>query len=211
MTELPAEVPFDILSEEALNTAKEIIETELATSLNEKMNAVSNLTRTGSYASSLQVLAAENGIASKDGGSSMVYNGNSGWSQSTKHSAPVENSVVASLQLEFETIQNSLAVMKEKNDKIEKKLSVMNRGYAMRGEKFRADILQSFGDLQNARIEEAVYRMLQYHETAGGENRINNLRDEIDFLRKKEASLQKQFAGLLVQKRRLEIMEKHQA
>jgi hypothetical protein len=81
----------------------------------------------------------------------------------------------------------------------------MNGGYSKRAEKFREDILQNFAELQNARIEESVYRTLQSHEVQGGINRIEGLKEDIAGLRGEEALLQKRYGDLVVEKRRMAV------
>jgi hypothetical protein len=196
MEELPPEVPLDIIQEAALNAAKETIQTELDVIMNEKVASLLGDEKASSRDDAVLFLARENEQARKEGASDMLYK-DGAWSQSKGSGANID-----SLRLEFETLQEATEAMRKKNDKLESKLSVMNGGYSKRAEKFREDILQNFGDLQNARIEQSVYQTLQSHEVQGGINRIEGLKQDIAGLRGEEALLQKRYGDLVIEKRR---------
>jgi hypothetical protein len=113
--------------------------------------------------------------------------------------------LIASLRHEFQCLQDATAQLKKKNDKLASKLDIVNGGHRKRADQFRRDILQLHKDLQDAQIQEAVYRRLLQNETQGGLNRIERLQHEIGELRKAEALLQKRYGDLLIQKKRIQV------
>ena len=58
-------------------------------------------------------------------------------------------------------------------------------------------ILQMYGDLKNAIIEQAVYTDLREKEERGSVMRIDKLRTDIEKLKQDEAELQKVYQELL--------------
>jgi pre-mRNA-splicing factor CDC5/CEF1 len=196
MQELPPEVPLDYVPEDALNAAKEAIQIELEVIVNEKIALLIDDGKAFSNDEAVQLLAEINTTTRTNGASGMIYR-QDGWTHAKETSDNVD-----SLRLEFETLQEATDALRKKNDKLESKLSVINGGYTKRANKFREDILQNFAELQNARIEESVYRTLQSHEVQGGTNRIDSLTEDVAGLRREEAAMQKRYGDLVVEKRR---------
>jgi hypothetical protein len=123
-------------------------------------------------------------------------------------SARSEADVLNSLKFEFETLREATEALRQKNDKVEAKLAVMNGGYARRAVKFQKDTLQTFAQWQNAQIEEAVYRQLQSQERQGGALRIESWKRNVAQAKAEEARLQKQYGALVTEKRRLMVASK---
>lgn len=195
------EVALETLPEDALNAAKNLIRQELDGILEVKINAAISDGRASSRDGALVFLAHENARVSAEGATNMVYvPDRGGWVEAASDEDRIE-----SLRHEFSVLQEATSSMKKKNDKITAKLAVTNGGYSKRADKFRDDILQTYADLQNAKIEETVYRTLQSHETQGGTNRIERLKTQIKALRAAEAGLQKRYGDLVVEKRRLQV------
>jgi hypothetical protein len=116
--------------------------------------------------------------------------------------------VLNSLKFQFETLREATETLRQKNDKMEAKLAVMNGGYANRAVKFQKDTLQTFAQWQNSRIEEAVYRQLQSQERQGGALRIESWKRDVAQAKAEEARLQKQYGALVMNKRKLMVAKK---
>jgi hypothetical protein len=194
------EVGLEHLREDDLNTARNMIHLELDGILDDKINAAISAGKASSRDGAIEFLAQENARVSAGAASHMVYLPDRGWLEPKSDRDRIE-----SLRYEFETLQEATASLKKKNDKIAAKLSVTNGGYSKRADKLCDDILQTYADLQNSKIEEVVYRTLQAHETQGGTNRIDRLKGQIKALRAAEAGLQKRYGELVVEKRRLQV------
>ena len=108
-----------------------------------------------------------------------------------------EENQLTSLASEFDTLQEATSALRKKNEKAESKLAIMTGGYAKRSKVITAEILQMYGDLKNAIIEEAVYTDLREKEERGSVMRIDKLRTDIKKLKQDEAELQKVYQELL--------------
>jgi pre-mRNA-splicing factor CDC5/CEF1 len=197
--ETAVEVPLDYVPEEYLDLAKEAVLLELQKLMEEKTNAAVEDTKTTSEEESLVFLVEQNCQTSQQCVSDLVYT-NEGWAASDE--------ALESLKLEFETLLEATAALRKKNEKAEAKLGVVYGGYTKRAAKVGEDTLQCYNELQNARIEEAVYRKLQSQETAGAASRIEKLKQEIENIEADEATMQKRYSDLLVQKKRLGMKRK---
>ena len=133
----------------------------------------------------------------------MIYTEENGWVPKTS-----ESTTVASLKLEFETLQSAVGEHTAKNNKLSKKLQVVNGGYEKRASQLRAELLESFSQLRNAEIEEGVFARLLKQEQEGGANRLASMKELVAQLREQEAALQKQYGSLVVEKRRLTLQAK---
>lgn len=195
-------VALEALHEDALNEAKNLILVELEGILEEKVNAAISNGKAFSRDGALEYLASENARVSAAGAASMVFLPNrGGWVETTTASDEIQG-----LHHEFAILREATAGLKRKHDKVAAKLSVTNGGYVKRGDKLQGDILQTYADLQNSKIEETIYKTLQSQETRGGENRIERLKTQIRELRNVEAGLQKRYGDLVVEKRRLQVI-----
>lgn len=195
-------VPLDYAPEEYLDVAKEAILAELQTVLNENTAAVVKDEKVSHENDALEFLVDENGNASQAAVSGQIY-ANGGWSQSSS-----EKMTLASLKLEFTTLEEATAVLRKKNEKAEAKLTVVHGGYSKRAAKVRTGIRQCFLEYQNACIEEDVYRLLQKQEIGGAASRTDKLKEEIACLETDEAAMQKNYSDMLVEKRRLGMKRK---
>lgn len=148
---------------------------------------------------SMEFLAQQNSQLSSQNASDKVYV-KGGWNDSSK-------ATLESLNLEFETLKDAAEELRKKNEKTQAKIAVVHGGYTKRAGKIRSDALQSHMDLQNAIIEEEVYRTLQSQERTGAVNRIEKLKEEIAWLEGDEAAMQKKYSDLLVEKRRLMVKQ----
>lgn len=193
------EVPLDYIPEEHLDSAKDAIQEELEKLMTEKTTATIRDEKSKNKGESLEFLVHENNETSRKAVSEQVFT-KDGWSSADKE--------LESLKLEFETLQEATALLRKKNDKTEAKLKVVHGGYVKRAANLRKERSQAFQELQNARIEEAVYRKLQSQETAGAAKRIEKLKEEIARGEAEEATMQKKYSDLLVEKRRLGMKRK---
>ena len=134
--------------------------------------------------------------ASAEGASGMVYTVD-GWIEAASN-----DDIVASLRLEIETLQNATEVLRKRNDKAEAKLTVVNGGYAKRTAVLGEQIVTLHSDIDNSQIEQSVYEMLRAYESAGGMDRLESLKGEVERLRKEEGELQRRYGTLVVEKRR---------
>ena len=210
MEEVPPEVPLDYIPEDAIKVAKQAIEAELEVSLNSNVAAVMDGGKVPDRDSAVAVLSDGCREASTAGAHGMVYVKGKGWADASAKSDDADAETLSSLRLEFETLKAATEALRRKNDKQEAKLGVVNGGYAKRSDKCGEETLRSYADLQNAVIEQSVYRMLQSQEQRGGADRIERLKREVASLRDDEAALQKEYGELVVEKRRLVVKAKSQ-
>lgn len=198
-SDLPPEVPLDYIPEEYLDSAKNAVQAELQKLMEEATTTAIRDEKAKSEADALDFLVQQTIEASGKADTDHVF-GKAGWSSAEQ--------ALESLKLEFETLKEAAAALREKNEKAEAKLVVVHGGYAKRAEKVRIETVQAFQELQNAQIEEAVYRKLQAQEVAGAASRLEKLREEISNLEADEAAMQKKYSDLLVEKRRLSVKRK---
>ncbi len=104
------------------------------------------------------------------------------------------------MELEFETLQEATLALLKKNDKTEAKLAVLTGGLAKRSQGIHVDLLHLHADLQNAMIEEAVYRQLQSQEELGAIRRMDDLRERIRRLQQNEADLYSVYQERMLQR-----------
>jgi pre-mRNA-splicing factor CDC5/CEF1 len=181
-TTLPPEIPLDYVPEEALNAAKKLVQAELAQLLEEQCQP---LLADGKTAEQAKLsLFEETAIASRTSDSSQEVFVEDGWTKKTKEAE------LKALALEFDTIQEATSALRKKNEKTESKLAVMTGGLAKRAQGVNVELLQLYGDLRNAIIEEAVYADLKDQEQRGGVARIDRLRGDIAKLQQDEVDLQ---------------------
>jgi hypothetical protein len=129
-------------------------------------------------------LLEETALASRTSDSSQEVFVEDGWTKNT------EKTQLEALALEFDTIQEATSALRKKNEKTESKLAVLTGGLAKRAQGVNGELLQMYGDLRNAIIEEAVYADLKDQEQRGGVGRIDRLRGDIAKLQQDEAELQ---------------------
>jgi pre-mRNA-splicing factor CDC5/CEF1 len=181
-TALPPEIPLDYVPEEALNAAKELVQAELAELLEEQCQPLLADGKTAEQAKA--ALLEETALASRTSDSSQEVFVEDGWTKNT------EKTQLEALALEFDTIQEATSALRKKNEKTESKLAVLTGGLAKRAQGVNGELLQMYGDLRNAIIEEAVYADLKDQEQRGGVGRIDRLRGDIAKLQQDEAELQ---------------------
>ena len=114
----------------------------------------------------------------------------------------------SSLLFEFETLRSSLKELRRKNDKMAAKAKVVHGGYKKRADKMRQGMESSFLAWQAADIEQHVFEKFAVQEQLGGEERMKDLSARIQTLKQVEASLQKQYGALSIEKKRKQVAMK---
>jgi hypothetical protein len=123
--------------------------------------------------------------ASKKSESSQeVFVPGKGWIKKTK------DDILESYAGEFDAIEEAASTMRKKNEKAESKLAMLTGGYSKRAQMMGSEMVQSYSDLKNLMIEEAVYTNLQEQEEKGSVMRMDRLRGDIQRLHKDEMDLQ---------------------
>lgn len=179
-SELPPEVPLDPIPENSLNEAKALIQAELDALLDSHSQGL--LASGMTHEQAKEALLSETAKATLSNKSSSVFTAE-GWTATT------EKSELNSLAIEFDTLQEATSTLRTKNEKTESKLAVLTGGLAKRAQGVHGELLQTYGELQNAKIEEAVYAQLQSQEELGAVRRMDQLRAGIERLRQDEAQL----------------------
>mmetsp|Transcript_13175 Transcript_13175/g.23022 ORF Transcript_13175/g.23022 Transcript_13175/m.23022 type:complete len:206 (+) Transcript_13175:580-1197(+) len=188
---LPPETPLAVISEDFLDKAKELIQTEYDLLLQEKSQPL--LAEGKTLEEAMDLIMEETSKATKMDPSSNEVFVQGGW----KDPNGDEKVMAESLALEFDTLQEATSTLRKKNEKTESKLAVLTGGFAKRAQNTTAEILQIYNDLQNANIEGHVYSNLRDHEDRGAIARIEQLRSAIMRLRDDEARLQAQYNDLV--------------
>lgn len=90
----------------------------------------------------------------------------------------------------FDNVQNSLLSTAEQGNKLEKKISLHNGGYQARAKTLRGKIVEASEALQKATFTLDSIRTLQVSEESAVTRRLENLRDEVHFVSKREREAQ---------------------
>jgi pre-mRNA-splicing factor CDC5/CEF1 len=190
-SEFPPEAPLDPIPEQFLNEAKTLILTEMENLMNSYAEKL--LTDIPNLVTAKEVLLAETAKFSNAPKSESVFTG-------VTHVPVTEESEMTSLALEFDTLQDSTLALMKKNEKVESKLAVLTGGLAKRAQGVHVDLLHMYGELQNAKIEHAVYSQLQSQEELGTVRRMDDLRERIRRLQQNEAELYSVYQELMGQR-----------
>jgi pre-mRNA-splicing factor CDC5/CEF1 len=191
-TTLPPETPLEYIPEDALNHAKQLIQQELPVVVKEKTALLLNKAK--SEADALEILAQVNARVAKSSVANEIFQ-QDGWVEKQS-----DEQLLTSLQLEFETIQEATTALRKKTDKTESKVIVLTGGYANRSQTLGQEILQMHSDLQNAVIEEAVYKNLQQSEELGSVRRIDQFRQDIQKMEQDHVQLNEYYQELVEKK-----------
>jgi len=206
----PPKRPLGYIEEEYLDMAKELLEEEYETVIQEKRSIVSN---NGSFIESenqVQVILKTNTIKQSIDSVSdhMFVDGDDNCPNMWVTASESCSDKISSLETEYTAIKTKVEAMRKKTNKLEAKLSIVNGGYTKRDAVLNTAILQDFAEYQNSRIEEKVYKVLMQHEQRGMADRIDKLQVECEELEKVEASLQKQYGDFLHEKNRHKLLLK---
>lgn len=192
----PQDVELDILSEEVLDSARDLLQEETDLLVQDMIHKAKQFNvRFTSAFDVLNAMAKAAADVSRDGMSNLFYQGDKGF---------VENGdEMESLKVQFQTIREATMALRKKNDKVAAKLSIKNGGYNMRAKNLQEETLQNFALQQNHKIERAVFESLQSMEERGAMQRIDALHNDLADLERQESILQKQYGGLLLEKKRI--------
>ena len=95
----------------------------------------------------------------------------------------------------FDNIQNTVTASADRGAALEKKLAKVQGGYLERQKKLRAKISEAAEFLEKTRLEVEVGRQAQVAEEAGIGERLEGLREEVSFVRRREREAQEEFRG----------------
>jgi len=190
--------PLEEMDKRDLERARESVQQEFEALMSEKIALV---IQDGKASNEEQAMAflVEATMASRP---ELMFTG-SKWSEerNKKDEAKVKKQ-------ELEILTTKLSAMKERNDKKEKKRQLLTGGYIQRSETLQQEVAQEFADVQNLRIEQAVFGSLERdHEVPGAARRIERLKNEIGKLKQIETSLQKQYSDMRIEQRRRAIQK----
>ncbi|KAI2501629.1 Cell division [Fragilaria crotonensis] len=191
------DVILDILSEEVLDSARELLQVESDLLVQETIRKAKEFNGPGFISENtiLHAMAKAAAEVSREGAANLFYQGDAGF---------VENGdELEALKEEFQTIREATMALRKKNDKIAAKLSIKNGGYNMRAKTLNEEMLQNFALQQNHKIERAVFESLASMEARGATQRIESLQNELADLESQESILQKQYGDLLLEKKRI--------
>jgi pre-mRNA-splicing factor CDC5/CEF1 len=90
----------------------------------------------------------------------------------------------------FDNVQNALMATAEQDNKIEKKLALHFGGYQARAKTLRSKIVEASSALEKAKFDLDTFRTLQIGEDAALRNRLEQLRDEVTLVTRREREAQ---------------------
>jgi pre-mRNA-splicing factor CDC5/CEF1 len=188
---VPEETLLELISEQALDAAKELIRLQYDQDLQDRVQSLSPIGRTTDQAMDMiqqEILECRNiSTAAKERFMTNIW----------KDPKDDSQLMAMSLAQEFETLEEATSTMHKRNEKLESKLALLTGGFAKRAQNTSAGILNLYQDLQNARIETAVYRKLNEREELGAVSRIDRLRSDISRLEEDEDRLKAVYNSFL--------------
>jgi hypothetical protein len=186
--DLPTETPLDYIREDALTAAKQMIQAELQNTMDEKLQPLLASGKSHQEAGeALRQATLDARLAAAD----EVYVGDGRWIQKT------EKSQCQSHSIEFDALQEGISALRKRNEKAESKLALLTGGLGKRVESSGSILLQTYGELRNAMIEQAVYENMRAHEEPGSVRRMERLQQNVAKLQEDEARLQGIYQDLL--------------
>ena len=90
----------------------------------------------------------------------------------------------------FDNAQEKIIESAEAANKIEKKLNTHHAGYMKRATLLRTKIGDAFGALEKTKVALDSVRTMQYSEQSAIGRRLESLRDEVNFVSKREREAQ---------------------
>jgi len=185
------EIILESISEQSLDAAKELIQLQYDKDMQDRVQSlIPNGRRTDQAMEMIQQEILNNRKISTSAKEIFITDT---WKDPEKHS----NLMSSSLAQEFDTLEEATSTMHKKNEKLESKLALLTGGFAKRAQHTSAGILRLYQDLQNARIETAVYRKLSEQEELGAVSRIDRLRLDISRIEKDGERLKGIYNSLL--------------
>ncbi|KAL8817765.1 MAG: hypothetical protein Q9223_003474 [Gallowayella weberi] len=99
------------------------------------------------------------------------------------------------METAFNAIRNSIVTDAEKNNKLEKKIALLNGGYQSRAKMLRQKIVEAAEALETERISLDTFRTLRIAEEAALPRRLEALRVEYVFVQRREREAQEVYRG----------------
>ncbi|KAJ6141623.1 hypothetical protein N7470_010013 [Penicillium chermesinum] len=93
----------------------------------------------------------------------------------------------------FDNVQSSLISIAERNNKLEKSLDKLCRGYQMRAKTLRTKVVEAGAALPKAQDDLDAFRSLQISEEAALSRRLEKLRDDVSSVLRREREAQEQY------------------
>ena len=90
-------------------------------------------------------------------------------------------------------MQDVLTASADKSAGTEKKLAKLHGGYIERQKKLRAKIAEVADSLERTKVDVGVQREVQVQEEAAMRERLEGLRHEVGFVRKREREAQEEY------------------
>jgi pre-mRNA-splicing factor CDC5/CEF1 len=189
----PPETSLEIISEEALDSAKALIQAEYDKVVEEKSQLLLGDGKTLDEA--MNTILEETSKSTRKSPSAGEVFLDSSWTDPNGD----DKLLASSLALEFNTLQEATSTLHKKNEKVESKIAVFTGGLSKRAHNTATEILQLYHNLQNSKIEEAVYKNLKQQEDSGAITRIEQLRTAISRVKDDEERLQGIYQELAAQ------------
>lgn len=95
----------------------------------------------------------------------------------------------------FDNVQTSLLATAERGNKLEKKLALHYGGYQNRSKMLRTKIVEASSALEKAKDELDAFRTLQVSEESALPMRLEKLRDDVNFVMRRERETQDVYRG----------------
>ncbi|KAI5301599.1 Pre-mRNA-splicing factor cef1 [Ascosphaera pollenicola] len=96
----------------------------------------------------------------------------------------------------FDIVQSSLLETAEQGNKLEKKIALHNGGYHHRAKLLRNKILEAHDTLEKNKLNVEAFRILLIGEDAGLSRRLEALREEVQFVTRREREAQGEYKQL---------------
>jgi len=116
---------------------------------------------------------------------------------------------ISTLNLQFQTLKQSIQMLQTKSDKIRAKLNIKHGGYIQRTSELSNGILQNFAELQHSKIEEYIYSDLLEKEEQEIWHRSVQLQKDIDQLEILEKDMKDDYESLLQERDHLCTLKHH--
>lgn len=188
---VPEETPLELISENALDAAKELIRIEHDKTMDARVKLL--LANGSSTAQAMVMLQKEILNSRNSSASAKEIFLTDNWKDPQGDSGVI----ATSLAQEFDALEEATSTMHKKNEKLESKLILLSGGFVKRAQNTSTGMLSLYQDLQNARIETAVYKKLNEHEELGGVTRIDRLRSSISRLEADRSRLRETYNSFL--------------
>eukprot|EP00533_Pseudo-nitzschia_delicatissima_P003316 CAMPEP_0116089854 /NCGR_PEP_ID=MMETSP0327-20121206/6641_1 /TAXON_ID=44447 /ORGANISM="Pseudo-nitzschia delicatissima, Strain B596" /LENGTH=854 /DNA_ID=CAMNT_0003581061 /DNA_START=5 /DNA_END=2569 /DNA_ORIENTATION=+ len=187
----PVETPLELISEQALDAAKELVRIEHDENMQYRIQLLLPTGRSTDQAKDMIRQEMLNCRGSSVSTKERFFNNI--W----KDPKGDRRLIATSLAQEFGALEEATSTIHKRNEKLESKLVLLTGGFVKRAQNTSAGILNLYQDLQNARIETAVYTKLNGQEELGAVSRIDGLRSAISRLDEDEKRLKDVYNSLL--------------